>query len=82
MPLPREQAWFHAKTYGYGWGLPARWQGWICLLGHFGGVAGSAALWMPRHPDRFAAATLVLSAILIGICWWKGEPLKWRWGGQ
>ena len=24
--------WFPAKKYGFGWGLPVRWQGWIVLL--------------------------------------------------
>jgi hypothetical protein len=24
--------WFHAKRYGYGWGLPATWEGWVVLV--------------------------------------------------
>ncbi len=22
------------------------------------------------------------SILLIVVCWWKGEPAKWRWGGR
>jgi hypothetical protein len=34
---------------------------------------GSSLHWI------FVAAMIVL---LIGICYWKGEPPKWRWGGR
>ncbi len=27
--------WFPAKKYGYGWGMPVVWQGWVVLLGTF-----------------------------------------------
>ena len=82
MPLPRETTRFYEKSYGWGWGLPARWQGWVCLLTHVASIAGSAIWVLPEHPKRFAAITGILSALLVGICYWKGEPLKWRWGGK
>ena len=28
----RKQYWFPAKRYGWGWGLPSSWQGWIVLF--------------------------------------------------
>jgi xanthine/uracil permease len=35
-------------------------------------------------PERsvvgFVAAMSGLSLALIAICWWKGEPPRWRWG--
>ena len=34
-----EKYWFPAKRYGWGWGLPSTWQGWIVLAG-LCGVAG------------------------------------------
>ena len=27
--------WFPAKRYGWGWGLPISWQGWIVLIAYF-----------------------------------------------
>jgi len=32
--------------------------------------------WFPAK--RYA----VLSLLLVGICWLKGEPPRWRWGGD
>lgn len=40
MSLPQNQAWFRAKTYGCGWGLPSRLQGWLVMLVYF-----AALLW-------------------------------------
>jgi hypothetical protein len=41
-----------------------------------------AVLFFP--PDRnmtgFLASVFGLSGVLIAICFWKGEPPKWRWG--
>jgi hypothetical protein len=33
-----------------------------------------------RHPYWFWAGLISLVAGLIAICWWKGEPPRWRWG--
>jgi hypothetical protein len=82
MPLPRETAWFPAKRYGWGWGLPGRWQGWVCLLGYFAGLAAGFRWLLPAHEQLFLALTLGLSLALVGICWWKGEPAGWRWGDR
>jgi len=30
----KKEIWFPTKRYGYGWGLPIRWQGWIVLLSY------------------------------------------------
>jgi hypothetical protein len=76
--------WFPLKTYGWGWGLPVKWQGWVVLLAYFvlliGGIryfAESANLVV------LTIYLLTVTAGLIAICIWKGErPLKWRWGGK
>jgi hypothetical protein len=34
--------WFRAKRYGYGAGLPFKWQGWVLLLAHMALVIGLA----------------------------------------
>ena len=33
-----------------------------------------------RHPYWFWAGFSTLIATFIAICWWKGEPPRWRWG--
>jgi hypothetical protein len=45
-------------------------------------AAGSVALPPGRHVGLYLAYVAVLSALLIGLCWLKGEPLRWRWGGD
>ncbi len=81
MPSDDSRYWFPAKRYGWGWGLPVTWQGWAVLLGFFYSLA-AGFLWLP--PQRSMAALMayvfMLSAVLVAICWWKGEPPKWRWG--
>lgn len=75
--------WFPAKRYGWGWGLPARWQGWAVLLGFAALLVGGALVLLPgRGPVAFVLYALLLSAGLTAICWWKGEPPRWRWGGR
>ena len=80
---PREGAREQAQhVFLAGNDLPARWQGWVCLLTYVAVMAGSAAWILPEHPILFGTVTGVLSAIFIGICYWKGETPKWRWGGK
>lgn len=73
--------WFPAKRYGWGWGLPARWEGWVVVVVYL--VLIGVAVWMlppDREPGAFVALVGVLSAALIAVCWIKGEPPRWRWG--
>jgi hypothetical protein len=80
--MPAEpKYWFPAKRFGWGWGLPSAWQGWVVFLAYFGLLALGTTLFPPhRHLPAFLAWTLVLTAGLLACCWLKGEPPKWRWG--
>jgi uncharacterized membrane protein YhaH (DUF805 family) len=73
--------WFQAKQYGWGWGLPISWHGWVVLL-VFAVLMGAAAFVFPPDSEHlaFLVCTAVLSSLLIGVCWLKGEPPRWRWG--
>lgn len=79
MPLPKDQAWFPAKTYGWGWGLPARWQGWVVMGGFFVALAAGSPL-VAKSPLLYVGYSLALGVVLIGICYAKGEKPGWRWG--
>jgi len=37
-PVPEKRVWFPAKRYGWGWGLPCAWQGWLVLAAYFLGM--------------------------------------------
>jgi hypothetical protein len=73
--------WFPAKRYGWGWGLPKRWQGWLVLVIYALLLAWAAASFLPIDDKiAFVATAFALTAALVLVCWWKGEPLRWRWG--
>ena len=73
--------WFPAKTYGFGWGLPITWQGWLVFISALALFASGAFLFPPQQLlAAYIVYEVVIVALLVGICWWKGEPPQWRWG--
>jgi hypothetical protein len=74
--------WFAVKRYGWGWGLPVRWQGWLVLALYFAVVVlGIFYLHPENDPARFLAFLVIATLILMAIVAWKGEkPVGWRWG--
>jgi hypothetical protein len=73
--------WFPAKRYGWGWGLPVAWQGWI-VLAAFAVLLALGGLWLlPSYGHvAFIVYVLALCAVFTAVCWLKGEPPGWRWG--
>ncbi len=83
MTSENDRYWFPAKRYGWGWGLPVTWEGWLVMVGFFGLLALGFVVVPPRQSlPEFFVYVGVLTALLLAICWWKGEPPKWRWGGE
>ena len=73
--------WFPAKTYGWGWGMPCAWQGWLVLAGYAGAMVVTALYFPPAQNGlAFALCTGLATAALLLICWFKGEKPGWRWG--
>jgi hypothetical protein len=73
--------WFPAKKYGWGWGPPNCWQGWVVVIGFvLLMLAGIPLIGPAAHPVRFVAYMTVLSLALVLVCYARGEPPKWRWG--
>jgi hypothetical protein len=80
---PPTNYWFPAKTYGWGWGPPITWQGWAVMAVFVALLFGGIAFLLPAYGHQvFVAYTVGLGAMLIGICWLKGEPPHWRWGDK
>lgn len=80
--------WFKAKRYGWGW-TPAKWQGWLVLIIYI--ILLSTIFRInendiPGNPDSgsnfltFALPIILLTALLIYICFKKGEKPRWQWG--
>jgi hypothetical protein len=82
--MPKDpEYWFPAKRYGWGWGIPATWQGWVVMAIFFILLIAGVAMVPPqRQPIEFIGYVVILSIVLTGVCWWKGEPPRWRWGGE
>ena len=75
------QSWFPAKQYGWGWGPPTVWQGWLVLLVYIVLLVLGTVFFPPgRETVYYVLYTLALTLLLIVVCWLKGEPPKWRWG--
>lgn len=74
--------WFGVKRYGYGWGLPVRWQGWAVLVAYFVLLFAGIYYFKPRHDGLgLFVEFVVLSAATVAIIVAKGErPVRWRWG--
>jgi hypothetical protein len=82
MPTKDKQIWFPAKRYGWGWGLPCAWQGWVVLVVWLCLLFGAALLTLPRHMAIWIVSLVVLNAALFAICFIKGEKPRWRWGDE
>lgn len=81
---PKEY-WFKRKIYGWGW-TPAKWQGWLVI-----GIFIIFILWngfslesetQPSESELvwFFVRLIIAVAILILICYKKGEKPRWQWG--
>ena len=59
------------------------WQGWLVFGAFFALVAAGFVLFRVFPPQEALIAYLIyvvmLSGVLVGICWLKGEPPSWRW---
>ncbi len=77
--------WFKKKLYGWGW-VPVKWQGWlvlaiyvallVCSFVGIDAVQDSSSDTLINFAPRF----VVLSLVLIWICYKKGEKPGWQWG--
>jgi hypothetical protein len=75
-----KKIWFPAKKYGWGWGPPVCWQGWVVLLAYFILLGAGGVLLLPKHPGLFLGCVGILVTVLVSICLLKGEKPRWHWG--
>lgn len=81
--MPVKNYWFPAKRFGWGWGPPRTWQGWVVTAAY---VAAMAVICLRAPPQRDTALFMLLvtlaTAAFVLICWLTGEPPAWRWGDR
>lgn len=77
----KKNYWFRAKSYGWGWGLPTAWQGWL-VYGIAAALLVAGFFIFPPTTDLvpFLIYTWGIVLLLVAICWIEGEPPSWRWG--
>ena len=74
--------WFPAKRYGWGWGLPIRWQGWV-VMGVFLAITIPVGTMLAIQNVGWGVGfDFFMVAILVVVVWKKGEPPRWRWSGE
>jgi hypothetical protein len=80
MQTDKKKIWFPAKKYGWGWGFPCAWQGWVVYAVWWVFLLGGGIFLAPHNVGLFVAYAIVLSGALIFIVAAKGEKPRWRWG--
>jgi hypothetical protein len=75
--------WFPAKRYGWGWGFPITSEGWLTFAAFFVLIAAGILVFPPgKSLIPYLLYIAILSALLVVVCWSKGEPPRWRWGNK
>lgn len=79
--------WFKRKLYGYGW-TPVRWEGWLSVALYLVVVVYfSIKVDKSAHSNSdtliaFALPFIVATALLVFVCYKKGEKPRWQWGPE
>jgi hypothetical protein len=79
MDPTKPKYWFPAKKYGWGWGPPICWQGWLVMIIWIMLLTAGGIFIMPATA-KFIAYAIFMCLPLSLICYLKGEPPRWRWG--
>jgi hypothetical protein len=79
-------AWFQPRRYGYGAGLPFKWQGWAVIALYLLALGGIGLLSKQDTAFPRAAAFalfLIVTGLFLMILRRRTEGgWKWRWGGK
>ena len=66
--------WFPAKRFGFGWGAPRRWQGWVVLAVYVLVVTGAGLYFPPdSQMSPFLLVVGIATVLLLLVCMLKGE---------
>lgn len=80
MQSDKKEIWFPAKKYGWGWGIPCAWQGWVVYAVWFAVYLGGSMFVIRHSVGLFVVYSIVLSVALISVVAIKGEKPRWHWG--
>ena len=80
MQPAEKKIWFPAKKYGWGWGPPVRWQGWVVMAVWLALLIAGITELTPKSVALSALYEFILLIGLMIVCYLKGEKPRWRWG--
>ena len=87
----KKEYWFRAKDYGWGWGLPLTWQGWLSFLTFAVILVCSLSLLIFPYTDSsvplanwviFFSIFALDVFMLVAVSYRYGETPEWRWKGK
>lgn len=86
--MKTKKPWFRSKRYGWGWGLPLTWQGWIVFTIYLFIVMylvyglNGRSYFLLNTPMHILLPFFIATIIFIIIASITGEKPQWRWGGK
>lgn len=75
-----DDAWFTPKLFGFGFGFPIAWQGWLLVLAYLVVVVTLVLALKERPIELIAALCLPTVALLVIGCRKTRGGCRWRWG--
>jgi len=78
--MKTKKYWFPAKKFGWGWGFPCCWQGWLVYAGWFAFLCCGGIFLAPHSIGLYVVYTIVLGIAFFIVVFAKGEKPRWRWG--
>ena len=88
MDKDQKKYWFKNKRFGFGWGLPATWQGWTVMIVYAVVLFIAALVLLDEAPEDqwsselgwYFGVVFVSTMTIIAIGYKKGPKPTWRWG--
>lgn len=71
--------WFHPKAYGYGAGLPMRWQGWVLLAAYILLMSGCGLLIEQGNTPSIIIALIMMTACTMMFLFIVKKRTKGGW---
>lgn len=75
-----KQPWFRSRRFGYGSGLPIKWQGWVVIIAHLALILGCALL---LRENGLMRAMMILTAVIAPLPIYRARTQggwHWNWG--
>jgi hypothetical protein len=73
--MDKPRYWFPAKTYGWGWGIPSTWEGWVVMALFMAVMLAGGIYLLPRYGEGpFLAFTFVCCMALLAEGWPLDDP--------